>query len=113
MSDELKTVGSRIRVIRRAKNVTLEALAEQLEIEPNSLGRIEKGVHLPSLKTLEKLAKVLQVSMRDFLPESNHASDEPTSMNEVRIRLYEFIPYAEDNVLMRWYRESLKDDTPR
>jgi len=43
-----------------------ERLAELLGIDPNSVSRIECGVHYPSLDTLEKISIVLNMEMRDF-----------------------------------------------
>ena len=45
-------------------------------IDPNSVSRIECGVNYPSLDTLEKIAKVLKVEMRDLFLFSNKESAE-------------------------------------
>ena len=45
-------------------------------IDPNSVSRIECGVHYPSLETLEKIAKVLKVEMRDLFLFNNKESAE-------------------------------------
>lgn len=45
-------------------------------IDPNSVSRIECGVHYPSLDTLEKISTVLEVEMRDLFIFSKKESAE-------------------------------------
>ena len=66
MDTEIKEVGLQIRIIRKAKRLTQEAVAERVGIDPKSLGRIEKGTYLPSLETLGKLAQALDTPISVF-----------------------------------------------
>jgi transcriptional regulator with XRE-family HTH domain len=109
MTENLKAVGARIRIIRKAKQVTQEALAEQVEIEPKSLGRIEKGANLPSLQTLNRVADALGVSIADFFAPSNQTLDVPATLAEMRCRLHEYIPTADETTIVRWYKETFKE----
>jgi transcriptional regulator with XRE-family HTH domain len=59
-------LGNRIRYLRKKSGLSQERLAELLEISPNSVSRIECGVHYPSLDTLENIGIILKVEMRDF-----------------------------------------------
>ncbi|HUW76621.1 MAG TPA: helix-turn-helix transcriptional regulator [Gallionella sp.] len=59
-------LGNRIRYFRKKTGLSQERLAELLEISPNSVSRIECGVHYPSLDTLENISIILQVEMREF-----------------------------------------------
>lgn len=54
-----------------------EKLAELLNIDPNSVSRIECGVHYPSLDTLEKISIILTVEMHEFFKfrESDNIKD--------------------------------------
>lgn len=56
----------RIRLLRKKNGLSQERFAELLGIDPNSVSRIECGVHDPSLDTLEKIAKVLKAEVRDL-----------------------------------------------
>ena len=107
MSREIEAVGSRIRILRKAKRLTQETLAEAISIDPKSLGRIEKGTYFPSLETLSKLAHALEVPVRDFFPESDKVIDEPFTVDSVRHRLVDYIYSADETVLMRWYKETM------
>lgn len=59
-------MGKRIRAARRSKNITSDALAEQVNIAVESLWHIENGARKTSLTTLVKIAAVLDVSL-DYL----------------------------------------------
>lgn len=61
-----KSLGKRIRYIRKKNDLSQEQFAELIGIDPNSVSRIECGVHYPSLDTLEKISVVLEVEMRDL-----------------------------------------------
>lgn len=56
-------LGKKITDYRKAKGLTLSALAGEVEISPSMLSQIEKGLANPSLNTLKLLAKVLEVSL--------------------------------------------------
>lgn len=61
MTDFKKLLGKRIKVIRKAKNLTQEKLAELIDIETPSLSYLENGKYAPSIETLQKLCAVLNV----------------------------------------------------
>ena len=61
-----KSLGKRIRHIRKKNDLSQEQFAELIGIDPNSVSRIECGVHYPSLDTLEKISTALEVEMRDL-----------------------------------------------
>lgn len=54
---------------RREMGLTQAQLAEALGVDTETLSRFERGKHLPSLKTLEKLASLLVVPMAALLAE--------------------------------------------
>ncbi len=47
-------LGQRIRALRKERNQTLETLAEAADIGFVYLGEIERGIKMPSLKTLKQ-----------------------------------------------------------
>jgi transcriptional regulator with XRE-family HTH domain len=63
-SDEDKTggtVGQRIRDVRSARGLTLAALAEASDLSTGLISQVERGISDPSLETLRRIAKVLDV----------------------------------------------------
>lgn len=61
-----KLLGKRIRQLRKENDMSQEEFAELIGMDPNSVSRIERGVHYPSLDTLEKASTVLKVELRDL-----------------------------------------------
>lgn len=54
-----QTFGRNVREVRRAKGVTLEALAHDVGLSYSYLGELERGRRNPTLLVVEKVAKVL------------------------------------------------------
>jgi transcriptional regulator with XRE-family HTH domain len=71
-----KLLGRRIRHIRKKNDLSQEKFAELICIDPNSVSRIECGVHYPSMDTLEKISTVLEVEIRDLFIFNNKESAE-------------------------------------
>lgn len=61
--DHKKLLGQRIKYFRKAKKLTQEQLAEIVNMEPNSISIIESGRNFPTLNSLEKIAKALNVEL--------------------------------------------------
>lgn len=66
MGELRKKFGLRLRYLRREKDLTQEQLAEAIDVSSEFLSNIERGINAPSFKTLEKLAKALHVSVKEF-----------------------------------------------
>ncbi|TFE19454.1 helix-turn-helix domain-containing protein [Cohnella luojiensis] len=62
MSDFLRLVGEQIRMIRKAKGLTQENVAERCGIRVTRISDIERGQTNASLKTLEKIINALSIS---------------------------------------------------
>lgn len=54
---------------RKELGLTQVHLAEQMKMEPESISRFERGVTLPSLAALEKLAELLDTTIAELLAE--------------------------------------------
>lgn len=59
-------LGGRIAAYRRGAGLTQEELAERLRVAPETISRLERGVSVPSLKTVARIGKVLGVELRDL-----------------------------------------------
>ena len=59
-------LGSRIKVLRNAKNFTQEQIADKIGISRQKYARIENGVNSITLDTLSKVAEVLDVTVGDI-----------------------------------------------
>lgn len=76
MSKFKRLLGKRIRHFRKKNDLSQEKFAELIGIDPNSVSRIECGVHFPSLDTLERISTVLKVEMRDLFIFNNKETAE-------------------------------------
>ena len=61
-------VGSRIRKLREARNITPEELAAKLGVSRVAVNRYETGARKANQDTLFDLAKIFNVSINDFFP---------------------------------------------
>ena len=56
---------------RHALGLTQAQVAERLSLDTETVSRFERGKHVPSLATLERLASVLVTSVADLLAEES------------------------------------------
>lgn len=61
---------------RRTLGLTQAALAERLGVDTETLSRFERGKHVPSLATLEKLAGLLMTTVGELLAEDLKQADD-------------------------------------
>ena len=61
-----KKLGKRIKEIREGFNLKQYEFAEQLEMEPSNLTRIESGYQMPKEENLIKIAEKLGVKIKDL-----------------------------------------------
>ncbi|MGN1479724.1 MAG: helix-turn-helix domain-containing protein [Acutalibacteraceae bacterium] len=63
---DYKALGARIRAARKSNGLSQEKLGELCSVSTAHIGHIERGTRIPSLETLFKISKELNVSM-DYL----------------------------------------------
>lgn len=61
---------------RRTLGLTQAALAERLGVDTETLSRFERGKHVPSLATLEKLAGLLMTTVGELLAEDQKQAED-------------------------------------
>jgi transcriptional regulator with XRE-family HTH domain len=62
----LKRFGQKVRAVRKMKNLSQEALADRSELDRTYIGGVERGERNISLINIEKIAKALEVDMKDL-----------------------------------------------
>lgn len=60
-------LGKKVRKIRLDADLSQEVVAEMAGLDRTYVSGIERGVRNPSLRNIEKLAKALQVPVRDLI----------------------------------------------
>jgi transcriptional regulator with XRE-family HTH domain len=66
---DAKKLGKKIKLARVELDMTQVQLAEAIDSMQRNISRYEKGIALPSLPTLEKLAKTLKKPVGYFFDE--------------------------------------------
>lgn len=94
-------LGKKIREIRKARNLTQEQLAEKVDIGTPNISYFETGKFSPSIETLEKIAKALDVEVYElymFQPQK--------SIDEIRTELINHINSDEQTLrlLYKFYK---------
>ena len=67
-------VAGRIKYLRLMKSISQEDLALQAEINPAYFGQVERGLKCPTIDTLYKIAKALEISLSELLRIDAHIS---------------------------------------
>ena len=67
MNNPAKKLGENIRRIRLTKDMTQGDLCRKLEVDRAYMSNIESGKKNPTLSTIERIAKALNVSIEDLM----------------------------------------------
>jgi transcriptional regulator with XRE-family HTH domain len=86
IAEELK-IGSKIRELREKKLYTLQDLSTKTGFPKTLLSDIEKGVFIPPVATLLKLAKSLSVGMAYFFEDVNIGEKISITRKDDRVRI--------------------------
>lgn len=66
-SRKLIKLATNLRRFRKTSGYTQEQLASKIRLTPTYVGFIEQGQRNPSLKTLDKISRVLGIKLSDLL----------------------------------------------
>ena len=69
-------IGERIRVLREARELTQGDIEKRTLLKRSYISRVENGHTVPSIETLEKIARSLEIAMYQFFYEGNKPVDE-------------------------------------
>lgn len=61
-------LGRKIQKIRKEKGLTQEQLAERVKVSTTFIGYVETGYRRPNLKMVYKLARALNIKVKDIFP---------------------------------------------
>lgn len=65
-----KDISKRIRDLRKTMKLTQSQFAELVNLSEDSIGKIERGVSVPTIDTLNKIAKGLKITLSEVLEET-------------------------------------------
>ena len=82
-----KRVGERIAAYRRAAKLTQEALAEQVRVAPETISRLERGVTVPSITTLESIGRALNLKLGELFDFGEKMSQEEQAVEALMLEV--------------------------
>ena len=97
--DNKKKLGLKIKELRKRKGLTQEELAELIQMEQNSISVMESGRNFPTLGTLEKIAKVLDVNLSDFF-DYDYIED----IDDIKASTEDIISKMDDKQLRQFFK---------
>lgn len=59
-------IGEKLRQIRQIHGISARKLAEEVEVDPSTISKIENGQALPSIELLLKICKYFKISPAEF-----------------------------------------------
>ena len=89
MQQSMKLFGRRIKEIRKRRGITQEKLAELLDLDNQTISRIETGSFFTSFENLEKMAEILNVKIKDFF-DFEHLKDNSELKKELILKIAAF-----------------------
>ena len=95
----MKTLGERLKDLRKEKGYTLEQVAEKLNTTKITISRYENNLREPKREAISQLAKLFNVST-DYL--HGHTNDKFTSENEAE--------KVEDIIVEEVHEETISED---
>ncbi|MEK4508239.1 helix-turn-helix domain-containing protein [Paenibacillus sp. FSL K6-2524] len=100
MSNISITVGEKIRELRQQRGFSQEKLAFKAGITPSYMGQIERGEKSPTIDTLDKVTRALNIELSDlFVFTSNETSDlETTHIDKITYQLLGRTPYEQEEI---------------
>jgi transcriptional regulator with XRE-family HTH domain len=105
MSSEIeKLLGSRIAEIRKRQGLTQFELASLIGVAFETISRLERGVSIPSLKTVETISNVLNVSLRELFDFKYTVKSMDSEMEKETRKLLAFLKSRTANEIKVGYR---------
>tara|TARA_Y100000590_G_scaffold18458_1_gene21993 strand:+ start:551 stop:919 length:369 start_codon:yes stop_codon:yes gene_type:complete len=84
----LEYTSRRIVAIRRESGLSQQALAERADLSVDSVGKLERGEQLVSMKTLNKLCQALEISIPVFFGAELESSEDGAQKTILSLCLY-------------------------
>lgn len=78
----LLSLGKLVAKLRKRKSLTQAQLAELIQVEPETISRLERGVAAPSIQRVVCLAEALGVSVSELLTASSPLSSDKVALLE-------------------------------
>ena len=107
--DLAKRIGSRVKELRKVSNLTQKRLAETAGLSPGLLSRIENGLTMPSLPTLQVISNTLKTEIGYFFKNEEENGFIITDTNDRRIVISRSGPHGKTAYELELLAEGMKN----
>jgi transcriptional regulator with XRE-family HTH domain len=113
-----RQLGQYIRLQRQMADLSLRGMADLTKVSNAYLSQVERGLHQPSLRVLQAIAKALNIPADTLLAEAGLLSEPadpsagPRSRTEEAIRSDPDLTTEEKDALLRIYRSFVDGRSP-
>jgi len=112
--DQLHALGAFIRAQRQLANLSLRQMADLAQVSNPYLSQLERGLHEPSVRVLQSIARALNVSAETLLAHAgidDDVDDGPPD-TESAIRSDDRLSDDQKQALLTVYRSYVQANTP-
>lgn len=102
MEYKKKSIGRKIKEIRKTAKMTQELFSEAINIEPSSLSNIENGKSFPSMCTVLKVMEKFKIAPEDFF-DFEYFKDEKLIEEEIILKI-KGLDYKEKQTMFKVMR---------
>ncbi len=81
-----KDIAKKIRSLRTGMKLTQSQFSELVHLSENSIGKIERGVSLPTVDTLRKIADGLNIPVSEILGKEGHEMESKNAVLDDLVR---------------------------
>jgi transcriptional regulator with XRE-family HTH domain len=113
--DQLHALGAFIRAQRQLANLSLRQMADLAQVSNPYLSQLERGLHEPSVRVLQSVAKALNVSAETLLAHAGlDGTAEPAELpdTETAIRSDDRLSDDQKQALLTVYRSYVQANSP-
>ena len=113
--DQLHALGSFIRAQRQLANLSLRQMADLAHVSNPYLSQLERGLHEPSVRVLQSIARALNVSAETLLAHAGIDDDVPEAERpdtESAIRADDRLSDDQKQALLSVYRSYVQANAP-
>jgi len=94
-------ISNNIKRIRKLKNLSQKQVALSVNIAQGQYSVIESGKVMPTIPTLEKIAKVFEISLVEFFKENDQLEDDINLPLMEKIKMLDTLEEEEKNCLLK------------
>jgi transcriptional regulator with XRE-family HTH domain len=102
--DVEKLIGGQIARLRKERELTQGQLAELVDVSTETISRLERGVSIPSLKTLDKISESLHGRLKDLFDFERPKAPKGTQLEQETTKVITYLQTKKVDDIRMCYR---------